>query len=750
MSSNINVLLLPLLPVTDNDHSAWVITVSTILLIITILATTVTVISRIRVLRRVSWSDSTLFLSCIIFIPQTVCVNVASSHGIGKHRYVLSNASFEKYSKTFFASQLLAIVVLGCSKAAVALLILSLQPFEKITLASRVALGLISTWALATLIALGRQCKQLQPWNSSPERCVNQEVLYIALGGTHMLLDVVIIVLPVVLLHQVQIIRWKRHQISALFALRILVLALTIAGLHSLRPLYNSNHLDETWNALMPAIWLQLILSSSILCTCLPTLKRVIAELQTGMMAGVVSDFFEQSISGHTNSGDRSASKSDNAIGQRSGSGSASHSQIPRELFDFEHGDSQKKIFPWLTGQVVNEGAGDGNTGVFKITPLDKIQLVVKDLRHDPSAPTMDGLRQAKFPFTMLDEKVIAPCTTLDLPGNLPNITTESALVFCVQANLIEGGLMLTPVAQHNVMDMTGQDSIIGLLSKACHHEPFTSEELAVGNMDRSHVIPLLDDSYTPGPELARQIVKPPPSVETIVSNPITPPKSTWAYIEFSAAQLGSLKALATNTLPASTDFISTDDAVNAFIWKFIARARASRLEATSESMLTRAVDMRQRFGIPQDYPGLLQNLTYNTDTVQKLLEKPLGIVAAELRSQLDSKKNDLIFNTRALATVLSRSVDKTKASLTSTVNVSSDVMLSSWSRISCYDLDFNLGLGKPEAVRRPHFTPFEGLGYLMPRSAGGEMPVGICLRDEDWERLKVDGEFTKYAKYIG
>ncbi|KAJ5801254.1 Transferase [Penicillium psychrosexuale] len=414
--------------------------------------------------------------------------------------------------------------------------------------------------------------------------------------------------------------------------------------------------------------------------------------------------------------------------------------------------DRLAKSFPWLTGQVVNEGAGDGSTGVFKITSLDKIQLVVKDLRHDPSAPTMDGLRQAKFPFTMLDENIIAPCTTLNLPGNLPSITTESALVFCVQANFIAGGLMLTLVAQHNVMDMTGQDFIIGLLSKACHNEPFTSEELAVGNMDRSHVIPLLDDSYTPGPELARQIVKPPPSVENVVSNPISPPKSTWAYIEFSAAQLGSLKALAANTLPASTDFISTDDAVNAFIWKSIARARAPRLEATSESMLTRAVDMRQHFGIPQGYPGLLQNLTYNTDTIQKLLEKPLGIIAAELRSrsQLDPKKNDLVFNTRALATVLSRSVDKTKASLTATVNVSSDVMLSSWSRISCHDLDFNLGLGKPEAVRRPHFTPFEGLGYLMPRSAGGEMPVGICLRDEDWERLKVDGEFTKYAKYIG
>ncbi|KAK4869885.1 hypothetical protein LT330_005609 [Penicillium expansum] len=412
--------------------------------------------------------------------------------------------------------------------------------------------------------------------------------------------------------------------------------------------------------------------------------------------------------------------------------------------------DRLAKSFPWLTGQVINEGAGDGNTGIFKITPLEKIQLVVKDLRHDPSAPTMDGLRQAKYPFTMLDENVIAPCTTLNLPGNLPSITTESALVFCVQANFIEGGLILTLVTQHNVMDMIGQDFIGGLLSKACHNEPFTSEDLAVGNMDRSHVIPLLDDSYTPGPELDRQIVKPPPSVKDIVSDPVTPLKSTWAYIELSAAQLGSLKSLATNTLPASTDFISTDDAVSAFIWKSIARARASRLEPTSKSMFTRAVDMRQRFGFPQGFPGLLQNLTYNTNTIQKLSEEPLGIVAAELRSQLDPKKNDLVFNTRALATVLSRSADRTKASFTATVNVSSDFMLSSWSRISCYDLDFNLGLGKPEAVRRPHFTPFEGLGYLMPRSAAGEMPVGICLRDEDWEQLKVDGEFTKYAEYIG
>jgi hypothetical protein len=412
--------------------------------------------------------------------------------------------------------------------------------------------------------------------------------------------------------------------------------------------------------------------------------------------------------------------------------------------------DRLAKGFPWLTGQVFNEGAGDGNTGVFKITPLDKIQLVVKDLQDDPSAPTIDGLRQAKYPFTMLDENIIAPCTTINLPGAPPGITTESALVFCVQANFIKGGLMLTLVTQHNVMDMTGQDFIINMLSKACHYESFTSEEIATGNIDRSNIIPLLDDSYEPGPELDHQIVKPPPSVSDAASKQHASSKSTWAYIEISATNLKALKLLATKTLPPTSSYISTDDAVSAFIWQCIARARAPRLGETSESMLARAVDVRRHLGVHPDYPGLLQTMTYNKDMIQTLSKEPLGVVAAQLRSQLDPKNNDLAFNTRALATFLSRSPDKTKASFTATVKIPSDFMISSWSRINCYELDFNLRLGKPEAVRRPHFIPFESLGYLMPRSPAGEMAIAICLRDEDWGRMRVDEEFVKYATYIG
>lgn len=407
--------------------------------------------------------------------------------------------------------------------------------------------------------------------------------------------------------------------------------------------------------------------------------------------------------------------------------------------------DRLAESFPWLAGDVINEGASEGYTGVYRIVPSGKIPLIARDLRGNPSAPTMDDLRRANCPMSMLDEKLIAPCLTLNLPGNTIGLAADSAPAFAVQANFVEGGLMLVIVGQHNVMDMTGQGHVMDLMSKACHNQPFTPDEILIGNPDRTKTIPLLDDAYEPGSELDPQIVKPKPEVSKD-----SPSQSSWAYATFSAASLATLKSLATKTMTQSSGFVSTDDTVSAFIWQCISRARILRLDPSSQSTFARAVDVRQRMGFPATYPGVLQNMTYNSDTLQSLTDKPLGAIASDLRAQLDPKVTDLAYNTRAMATFIARAADKTKLSVTACVDIPSGLMLSSWAKIDAYDLDFNLGLGKPEAVRRPCFVPFESLIYLMPKSPNGEMAVAICLRDEDWRRLKVDEEFNKYARYVG
>ena len=142
--------------------------------------------------------------------------------------------------------------------------------------------------------------------------------------------------------------------------------------------------------------------------------------------------------------------------------------------------------------------------------------------------------------------------------------------------------------------------------------------------------------------------------------------------------------------------------------------------------------------------------MTYHTFTLQKLVEEPLGGVASQLRSAVEPKTSTLAYDTRALATVLYRATDKSIVSFGATLDLSVDIMISSWAQLDCYELDFNLGLGKPECVRRPQFTPFESLIYLMPRTLDGEIAVAICLRDEDMERLRKDEEFAKYGTYVG
>ena len=104
----------------------------------------------------------------------------------------------------------------------------------------------------------------------------------------------------------------------------------------------------------------------------------------------------------------------------------------------------------------------------------------------------------------------------------------------------------------------------------------------------------------------------------------------------------------------------------------------------------------------------------------------------------------------RTSATLIANPGKAQKASFADASVPELDIRLSSWAKENCYDLDF--GFGKPEAVRRPRFVvgAREGLVYFLPKTLEGEIAVGVCLRDDDLERLKGDEEFAKFGTYVG
>jgi len=428
--------------------------------------------------------------------------------------------------------------------------------------------------------------------------------------------------------------------------------------------------------------------------------------------------------------------------------------------------------FPWVAGQVVDVNAANSHSDsddkakpLYRIQPHEPVpQLIVRDYTSSSEAeiPGLLQIIDAGFPMRMLGERVWAPCPTLAALGFDPRKASgkddRPAPVMLVQISYIRGGVVLCVNLQHNVCDMMGQAAVIGWLSKACRGEEFTEEELKVGNMVRRGVVPLIEDEgWSPGTELQNQLFPPAPTVvkesdtaeSTVTGAPV---KCSWVYFDFSASSLKSLKDLATTTLPQDfINFISTDDALSAFIFLSVLRARQHRLHSDTQTTLARAVDARRYLNIHPNYPGILQNMAYTSYTLSTLLSIPFGHIAATMRQSVDPKTSDIAFRTRSLVTFLAQSPDNAaKTSPTATLDMSVDIALSSWTKVPAYEWDFGLGLGPAVAVRRPGFVPVEGLVYLMPKSRDGSVAVAMCLREEDLECLKRDGEWKTMATYIG
>lgn len=333
--------------------------------------------------------------------------------------------------------------------------------------------------------------------------------------------------------------------------------------------------------------------------------------------------------------------------------------------------------FPWLSGCVINDGAMEKNSGVFKIRVRgNKPRLFVKDLRDESCFPTMEALRVRGFPINALDEDFIAPSRTL-----INASESSSPEVFLAQANLINGGILLTFLGHHQAMDGIGQDQIIRLFSKACRKEEFTEEEKSVVNLAVGNTIPLLEMLSQLPSILDYQIISKPSALSQ--SAPTPTPDCTWSSFSFPEASLEALKSAATqDQAGVFGGFVSTDDALSTFIWKSVTTARLAHLPPSTPSTFARAVDVRSLLSIPPLHPGFIQNMTYNTFTFQQRSSMPLGVLASHLRFQVDPKTSTLAYDTRALATFLSRTADKSYVSFAATMNGASDTFFSSWAKM--------------------------------------------------------------------
>ncbi|KAK2836837.1 hypothetical protein FQN49_006673 [Arthroderma sp. PD_2] len=267
-------------------------------MIITFSVVTTTLIARFRVLRTLAWSDWFLLFAACFSTAEGICINFACLRGLGRKPSALGDMPMEAFEILVYTSQILAVASLACSKASITLLLISIKPLKSILIMCRILLGVLSVWGMAGVISLSLQCGFPRPWGSG-ERCwLNQYALHAGLNIGSIVTDLALVILPFIFVSQVQIPRVKRLAIAALFGMRIIVPSITIVMTVRSKSYFYSPANERAWLAVMPTIWMQAILCISIVATCIPNLKRLLAVLRTGLMAGTVTEFYELSVSG--------------------------------------------------------------------------------------------------------------------------------------------------------------------------------------------------------------------------------------------------------------------------------------------------------------------------------------------------------------------------------------------------------------------------------------------------------------------
>ncbi|KAF2729254.1 hypothetical protein EJ04DRAFT_502679 [Polyplosphaeria fusca] len=414
-------------------------------------------------------------------------------------------------------------------------------------------------------------------------------------------------------------------------------------------------------------------------------------------------------------------------------------------------------IFPWLAGQVVNEGSGPSNSGTFKVVAYPEHQGPFKFIRVKDCAnelPPYTDILTAGAPLSMIDGRILSPAYSF--PCVYP--VGEIMPVVILQINTLSGGMFMTFCGQHNVLDGNSTASFIQYLARVCAGKELTADEIAVGNIDRDRAFPQavekldLDElQYLRMPSLLSQ------------PRPTWPPEygpAPWYLFRIPSSKITQLKAAAST--PAmnghsegidTAPFFSTNDLLTAFLWKHLVRSRCLDKDIDPETALIRAVNGRKRFSppIPAEYLGHTIQCVYTRIPLASLSILPLGTIASALRRKLIDGTTPASLS--KLVHLFRTEDDKTTINYGATMNGKTDVVITSHIAHEVATADFGAGIGMPDVVRRCNLPDGRATAYMMPRARDGSVEVATSLTKEDVHILRNGPgceEFNETVEWVG
>lgn len=408
---------------------------------------------------------------------------------------------------------------------------------------------------------------------------------------------------------------------------------------------------------------------------------------------------------------------------------------------------------PYLSGYTVQCSTADRpygrcevhfNTAGF----VNDTQLEVRELRNtDGSLVNYDELDNAGLPPSRLrpEEVALLPTDVDDRPR---------APLFHVQANVVDGGIIVSVYLHHCVSDGKGFELLVtgevlrGELAFQRHLTDITTP--TAGLDDRLKLF--AQQKTAVGQKLSSPSLNAPGTRKIQVRNvhdrerpKNKPGRGCIVWLDRTKIHMLHAASLASGN---NAD-LTRQNVLMAFLWQHMTRARRPSVlqhPNVASSKLLIPVDIRSRINdqISESYFGAAVDFAKAELTLDVLVSEQLGTIAAEVRRAVDEVNDCYVRQAIAVANLAGVHTDVADLQAANMDRVTgADMYITSWLHLKMYQADFGMGLGPPDWVRKP-WSRDPGSCIILPDKGvdPGYYEVVVQMTERDMNRLLDDKNF--------
>ncbi|KAH8647368.1 hypothetical protein BX600DRAFT_153121 [Xylariales sp. PMI_506] len=230
------------------------------------------------------WSDDYIAIfTLIFFLAFAAMEGVSAEKGFGLHHWNVNPANGPILSQLLYASKLVYVVVQCTGK--IGILVMYQRVFDtgsngvrwfRFTIWGLIAFCLVEELIYILIIAL--QCLPVAAlWDTSitGAKCINADLAFFIGAIFNIVGDIVLIILPIPMLHKLQVSQRKRIGVAIMFAVASLGFVASIVRVKYL--VEGASKFDSSWYYVGVGVWSIIELLCVVVCGSIPALRPVLA-----------------------------------------------------------------------------------------------------------------------------------------------------------------------------------------------------------------------------------------------------------------------------------------------------------------------------------------------------------------------------------------------------------------------------------------------------------------------------------------